>query len=190
MGSSAGPCSASSRILQVDQGLECVQDLLRARAARIAAEELFEVDEIDAHLQPHAVERPEHLSDEELGREVELETALGRGENSIPHGDLLLHFAEAATRNSDELPGARAALLAALGPEAFVEAAATVGIFNGLVQVADATGIPLDDGTRKASSGFRTQLGLNAFAGAASTKDDGDASNERSVGKLFDFESI
>ena len=39
-----------------------------------------------------------------------------------------------------------------------MHAAATVGIFNGLVRVADCTGIPLDDGTRDATVEERESL--------------------------------
>ena len=48
--------------------------------------------------------------------------------------------------------------------------AATVGIFNGLVRIADATGIPLDGGMVRASRAFREDLGLNDFDGAGNTE--------------------
>ena len=98
-------------------------------------------------------------SSEAIGEEAELSAAVGRGSSTVPHGELLVRFAEAGTRASDDLPEAREALMGALGPAAFVEAAATVGIFNGLVRTADATGIPLDDGTLRASKGVRGELG-------------------------------
>ena len=85
-------------------------------------------------------------SSEAVGEQADLHAALGRGEGGVAHGELLAAFAEAATRGSDGLPAIRSALLEVVGPEAFVAAAATVGIFNGLVRVADATGIPLDRG--------------------------------------------
>lgn len=108
-------------------------------------------------------------SSQEAGAEVDLRATIGSGSGGIPHGDLLVRYAEAGTRGGDDLEAVRAELLAAIGPEAFVEAAATVGIFNGLVRTADATGIPLDDGTLKASGDFRADLGLNEYAGAQST---------------------
>jgi len=108
-------------------------------------------------------------SSEAIGEEADLKAAVGRGEGGVASAALLAGFADAATRGSDELPGLRDALLAAVGPEAFVQAAATVGIFNGLVRVADSTGIPLDEGTRNASADFRGELGLDDFAGAQST---------------------
>ena len=133
-------------------------------------------------------------SSKAIGEEAELEATVGRGTSSVPHGELLVRFAEAATRGSDDLPAAREALMGALPTAAFVEAAATVGIFNGLVRTADATGIPLDDGTLRASAGIRGELGLNAYAGAEASDlsaagNDG-AADERDagdVGKLFGF---
>lgn len=125
-------------------------------------------------------------SSEELGDAVDLRATVGAGDGGLPHGDLLARFAEAATRASNDLDDVRAALLAAAGPAAFVEAAATAGIFNGLVRAADATGIPLDDGTLAASVDLRGDLGLNDYAGARST-DLGRASGEptRDVTRLF-----
>jgi hypothetical protein len=125
-------------------------------------------------------------SSEAIGEEADLKAAVGLGEGDVDNAALLAGFAEAATRGSNELPDRREALLAAVGPEAFVQAAATVGIFNGLVRVADCTGIPLDDGTRNASVDFRSELGLDDFAGARSTDPgSGGAAVEGSVEGLF-----
>ena len=134
-------------------------------------------------------------SSEAIGEEADLSAAVGRRDtSSVPHSELLVRFAEAGTRGSDDLAEARAALMGVLEPAAFVEAAATVGIFNGLVRTADATGIPLDDGTLRASAGLRGELGLNEYAGAQASDlsaaanegaaDDGAADD---VGKLFGF---
>ena len=128
-------------------------------------------------------------SSEAIGEEAKLGATIGRGDSGVPAGDLLVAFAEAATRGSDSLASVRAELREAVGPESFVAAAATVAIFNGLVRVADSTGIPLDDGTRNASVDFRDELGLNNYAGAGNTHFD-DAQQVRpegSVAKLFGF---
>ena len=109
------------------------------------------------------------VSSEAIGMEAELSATVGDGDGGVPHGELLRSFAEAATRDTDDLALVRQGLRDAVGDAAFVEAAATVGAFNGLVRVADGTGIPLDDGTRSVSDGFREALGLNAFAGARNT---------------------
>ncbi len=108
-------------------------------------------------------------SSEAIGEKAELDAAVGRGDGAVPHGELLVAFAEAATRGIEELAQARERLLAAAGGEAFVQAAATVGSFNGLVRVADSIGIPLDEGTRIGSREFRESLGLNDFWGSRNT---------------------
>jgi len=126
-------------------------------------------------------------SSEALGAQADLEATLGRGDGGVEHGELMARFAEASTRGNDDLDALRRQALEVLGPERFVEVAATVGIFNGLVRVADATGIPLDHGTRKVSSELRAHLGLNAFAGARNSDraHDGVDTLESEVSKLF-----
>lgn len=109
-------------------------------------------------------------SGEAIGEQVHLEGSVGEGDGGVASGTELLRFAEAATRGNDDLVAARRALIDAVGGSAFVEAAATVAIFNGLVRVADSTGIPLDRGTQSNSSSFRESLGLNEFGGARNTK--------------------
>ena len=109
-------------------------------------------------------------SGEAIGRETDLQGAVGEGDGGVPHGEALLRFAEAATQGTPDLAQRGDALRAAVGREAFVEAAATVGIFNGLVRVADGTGIPLDAGMNRASRVFREELGLVAFPGARNTE--------------------
>ena len=108
-------------------------------------------------------------SSEAIGEDAKLDGAGGVGDGAVPHGGVLLAYAEAAARGSEELPQARQAVLAALGEAGFVLAAATVGIFSGLVRVADSIGIPLDERTRQTSGAFREDLGLNAFSGARNT---------------------
>ena len=103
-------------------------------------------------------------SGEAIGEKVDLNGAVGGSAGRLSHGDLLVAFAEAATRGSDELAGLRKELLEAVGPEAFVEAAATVGAFNGLVRVADATGIPLEEDKAADTADFRAALGIDDFA--------------------------
>lgn len=109
-------------------------------------------------------------SSEAVGERPELAATLGRGgSDTVPHGDVLVCFGEAVTRGTEEIDQARIDLIHALGAEGFVEAAGIVGIFNGLVRVADSTGIPLDDQTRAATREFRRELGLDAFPGSANT---------------------
>jgi hypothetical protein len=127
-------------------------------------------------------------SSKAIGEAADLTCTNGASDGALPNGSLLLRFAEAATRANDELDAARTELVSAVGAEAFVEAAATVGIFNGLVRVADGTGIPLDDGTRSASVAFRETLGLNTFGSAANTDLDAPAAEDvanHTVERLF-----
>jgi hypothetical protein len=137
-------------------------------------------------------------SGEAIGTDVSLEGAVGptleQDDGGVPHGAALARFAEAATRRNEDLEEARRALLEQVGPAGFVEAAATVAIFNGLVRVADSTGIPLDEGTQRNSAAFRERLGLDAFGGARNRDLDGDLERsapepapEADVGKLFSW---
>lgn len=103
-----------------------------------------------------------------LGAELELDRTLADG-SGVPCGDLLLAFTVAAHNDRDDLGVTRQRLLGAVGPAGLIEAALTVGVFNGLTRVADATGIVLDGGTLAATRDLRAALGLNAFAGATST---------------------
>ena len=103
-----------------------------------------------------------------LGATIDVGDTLATG-SGVADGDLLLDFAAAAHHDRADLPRARDRLLDAVGPAGVVEAALTVGAFNGLTRVADATGIALDGGTLAATRDVRAELGLNGFAGAAST---------------------
>lgn len=123
-----------------------------------------------------------------VGDAVVLDAAVGRGgSGGVEHGEALVRFGEAVTKDTEDAPHARLALVEAVGPEGFVEACAIVGIFNGLVRTADASGIPLDDGTLAASKEFRGSLGLEDFPSAVNTPSDrvGNASAGSDVGKLF-----
>lgn len=110
-------------------------------------------------------------SSEAIGGKAAIEGAIGaaEGDGGVPSGAAMVRFSEAVTRASSDVEASRRALLDELGTAGFVEVAATVGIFNGLVRVADSTGIPLDDVSRKISAGFRDALGLGQFASAQNT---------------------
>jgi hypothetical protein len=84
-------------------------------------------------------------------------------DSGVSHARLLLDFAEACVARSVELSGRREALRKTLGEAALVDAAATIAIFQAVVKVADATGIPLEDAKAEISAEFRAELGLNAF---------------------------
>lgn len=87
----------------------------------------------------------------------------------IPAGGALLRFATAVQATSDDLPDARTQLVSAVGEAGLREAAATIAIFNGLVRVADGTGIQLDDGVLADSADYRERLGLNGYGGAVNS---------------------
>jgi hypothetical protein len=103
-----------------------------------------------------------------LGTAIDVGHALESGAG-VPAGDVLVRFAVAAHHDGPELPAARRDLLAAVGSAGLAEASLTVGAFNGLTRVADATGIALDGGTLAATPDLRADLGLNELAGAANT---------------------
>lgn len=90
------------------------------------------------------------------------------GEVGVPAGRELLNFANAVEWN-DDVASRRSDLLDAVGTDGLLEAAATIGIFNGLIRVADGTGIQLDDGLKEASAEDRQYLDLNLYHGAANT---------------------
>jgi hypothetical protein len=71
--------------------------------------------------------------------------AKAAGQSGVPHERELLALAEAMVRGGDaEMRAARAAAVDAIGPDAFVEAAAVASNFERMVRIADAAGIPLD----------------------------------------------
>lgn len=114
------------------------------------------------------------VSGKKFGYDVDLEVAMdsGRaGDAGVPYGAEILAFATAANQRSAELPAAREALRGAVGDEGLLEAAATVAAFNGLVRVADGTGIQLDPSMMSASASDRDRLGIDAFGGAANSVD-------------------
>ena len=91
-------------------------------------------------------------------------TSTVEGDGGVPHGRLLVEFAEAVLGEDEvALTRARAALSEAIGPAGLVDAAAVVGLFNAIDRVADATGIPLEAEKAAASADFRTALGVDRF---------------------------
>ena len=89
----------------------------------------------------------------------------GAGDGNIPHGALLVSFADAALGADDgRLPAIRSEVHAKLGAAALVDAAAVVATFNAIDRVADSTGIPIEDSKAEATRDLRAALGINAFA--------------------------
>ena len=82
------------------------------------------------------------------GHEQDVEVDLSSMEVGLPHAAQLRAFAAAATSpapGADELAAARAALLAAVGEAATVDAAAVVANFEMMTRLADCTGAVLDN---------------------------------------------
>jgi len=112
------------------------------------------------------------VSGHAAGLDIDLPSALdprATGDCGVPHGAELVAFATAVQIDPPDLERTRDALEACVGLDGMFEAAATIAIFNGLVRVADGTGIQLDEGVVSASADYREDLGVNAFAGAANT---------------------
>src|SRR5205814_2757437 len=100
------------------------------------------------------------------GEAYDLTAVLGAAAEGggVPHGALLVGFAEAVLRDDDaRLSRARSALRGSLGDAALVDAAAVVGFFNAIDRVADATGIPLDPERVGPSADLRAELGIDRF---------------------------
>jgi hypothetical protein len=89
----------------------------------------------------------------------------GSGDGNIPHGALLVSFAEAVLdTDGKRLARIRADIRACMGDAALVDAAAIAATFNAIDRVADSTGIPIEDGKAEATRELRGTLGIDAFA--------------------------
>jgi hypothetical protein len=92
------------------------------------------------------------------------------GDGGVAHGARLLGFTDAVMGDDPEaLRRERQALRALLSDEAFVDTCATIGAFNVVDRIADATGIPLDDFMRAIGESVWTELGLARFGSSANT---------------------
>ncbi|MCY4190053.1 MAG: alkylhydroperoxidase-related (seleno)protein, partial [Rhodospirillaceae bacterium] len=64
-------------------------------------------------------------------------------------------------------PIAREALQREIGDAALVDAAGVLAIYDAVVKIADATGIPLEEAKAEMSADFRDDLGINDYPSAA-----------------------
>lgn len=86
------------------------------------------------------------------------------GDCGIPEGALLIDFAEAILGDDEgRLGRARAAIAAAMGAAALVDAAAIAGLFNAIDRVADATGAPLEEAKAADTVSLRCAIGVDEF---------------------------
>ena len=83
----------------------------------------------------------------------------------MQHGRELVAFAEAIVRGEETLARTRAAVIAALGPAAMVDAVGVASNFERMVRIADATGIELGGLLEQASADVRDALGLERPVG-------------------------
>lgn len=91
-------------------------------------------------------------------------------ESGVEHGALLIEFSNAVMADDDErLARAREELRRTVGDAGFHETAATVANFNQMDRIADATGIPLDAGGRRAMAELGQEIGTDRFASAKNT---------------------
>ena len=87
-----------------------------------------------------------------------------QAESGVPHGPVLLVFAEAVVARDDAaIAAARDGLVDAMGEEAMIDAAGVASNFERMVRIADATGIPLGEQMEAASTDYRSELGIDAF---------------------------
>lgn len=111
-------------------------------------------------------------SSECAGLDVDIELVVtpgAVGDVGVPLSAELLAFATAANNRSGDLAETREVLRDAVGDEGLMEAAATVAIFNGLVRVADGTGIQLDPSMMTSTVDDRARLGIDKYGGAANS---------------------
>ena len=134
------------------------------------------------------------VSSKTTGKDVDIDAVMGADASSagVPHGDLLVAFAEAAVAAADERDGelaaARHKLEAAAGPGPLVDAAAVVANFQRMVRVADGTGIPLDKRMNALTAGMREDLGIDQFGSAVNTAKVGSAA--KAAGRLLQGAAI
>jgi hypothetical protein len=87
------------------------------------------------------------------------------GDGNIPHGALLVQFAEAVLGDDDaRLAAIQSEIRSTMGDAALVDAAAIAATFNAIDRVADSTGIPIEDNKAEVTADFRAALGINSFA--------------------------
>ena len=104
------------------------------------------------------------------GEEYDLGGVVGDGGDlegiDVPAGDLLAQYVDAFYDSPEALRHAGQRLRESLGDGAFVDAAAVVGMYDSVVKVADATGIPIDESKVEVSEDVRELLGVNDFPSA------------------------
>ncbi len=105
----------------------------------------------------------------QTGADYDLNGVIGDGDGGIPHGRLLIEFAESVIGDDDaRLTAAHGQLLKTMGAAALVDAAGIVATFDAIDRVADATGTPIDEARIETTAGIRADLGIDLFPSATS----------------------
>ena len=102
-------------------------------------------------------------SGEHTGNAYDL-TAIVRGgvaDGGVAAGAALSAYADAFFADATAFAAARERLEREVGEEASVDAAAVLAIFNAVVRIADATGIPLEEAKARMSVDIRKSLSLD-----------------------------
>ncbi|MFQ5554467.1 MAG: hypothetical protein ACE5GC_03740 [Acidimicrobiia bacterium] len=101
------------------------------------------------------------------GTTIDLRAVTDPGVDSrLAGGAALLDLADAAVADGavGDAPGdARSRVLSELGGEALVDAAGVIGNFEMMNRIADATGIPVGRGARRANADLIADLGLERY---------------------------
>ncbi len=104
------------------------------------------------------------------GDDYDLTAMAGAAASSggVAAGEALARYADAFFEDGrQDFAAARDRLHEEIGGEALVDAAGVLAIFNAVVRIADATGIPLEDEKARLSADFRDALGINDYPAAA-----------------------
>ena len=89
---------------------------------------------------------------------------LGDPASDVPHGGVLLAFADAVLSGDAAAIGAAGvAVRSAVGAEGLADAAAVIGGFDGITRIADAIGIPLEPEKVEATADFFAALDIGRF---------------------------
>lgn len=86
----------------------------------------------------------------------------GAGGSGVGHDAALLAFVDAVIDDHD-VAQRRAAVVAAIGEEAALDAAAVIAGFDAITRVADGSGIPLEPAKAEASADWRARLGIDDY---------------------------
>ena len=87
----------------------------------------------------------------------------GGGGSGVAHEVELLAFADVAIDSGGQPDKQRAALVACMGKEAMIDAAAVIAGFDAITRVADGSGIPLEPPKAEATAEWRASLGIDAY---------------------------